>query len=218
MNLNVRNLTRMKIKVCGMKYPDNVKCLSSLPVDYMGFIFYPESLRYINELFPRQIKSIGKDILKVGVFVNEKKESLFHTIEKYKLEVIQLHGNETNKFCLDLIKSFPDVKIIKTFSISNYNDFHITKDYEGICDFFLFDTKSPQYGGTGKKFDWSLIDFYDGKIPFFLSGGISIEDVKKIKEMEHPKLYGIDINSKFEIEPGRKNVELIKKFIEEIKL
>ncbi|WP_055425516.1 phosphoribosylanthranilate isomerase [Apibacter mensalis] len=208
----------MKIKVCGMKYPDNIEHLSLLPVDYMGFIFYPKSLRYIAEVLPNRIHSITKDILRVGVFVNENKESLFHTIEKYRLEAIQLHGNETQKFCLDLIKNFPGIKVIKAFSISSPNDFCITEEYEGICDFFLFDTKSPQYGGTGKKFDWSLIDFYEGKIPFFLSGGISMEDVKKIKEIKHPKLYGLDLNSKFEIKPGIKDVELIKEFIEKIKL
>lgn len=207
----------MKIKVCGMKYPENIECLSLLPIDYMGFIFYPKSLRYVDDLLPKQIHLITKNILKVGVFVNEKKESLFHMIEKYKLELIQLHGNETYNFCLDLMKSFPGIKIIKAFSISNPNDFRVTKEYEGVCDFFLFDTKSPQYGGTGKKFDWSLIDLYEGEKPFFLSGGISMEDAKKINEIQHSKLYGLDLNSKFEIDAGIKNIELIKEFIEKIK-
>lgn len=206
----------MKIKVCGMKYPDNIEHLSLIPIDYMGFIFYPKSLRYIDKILPETILSQTKDILKVGVFVNEKIESLFNRIEKYKLDVIQLHGSEHPKYCSDLIKSFHNIKIIKAFNVSSPNDLHSTKEYNSVCDFFLFDTKSTQYGGSGKKFDWSLMDFYTGELPFFLSGGISIEDVDKIKEIKHPKLYGLDLNSKFELEPGRKNIELIKKFIEEI--
>lgn len=206
----------MKIKVCGMKYPDNIEHLSLIPIDYMGFIFYPKSLRYIDKILPETILSQTKDILRVGVFVNEKIESLFNRIEKYKLDVIQLHGLEHPKYCSDLIKSFPNIKIIKAFNVSSPNDLHSTKEYNSVCDFFLFDTKSTQYGGSGKKFDWSLMDFYTGELPFFLSGGISMEDVGKIKEIKHPKLYGLDLNSKFELEPGRKNIELIKKFIEEI--
>lgn len=206
----------MKIKVCGMKYPDNIEHLSLIPIDYMGFIFYPKSLRYIDKILPETILSQTKDILRVGVFVNEKIESLFNRIEKYKLDVIQLHGLEHPKYCSDLIKSFPNIKIIKAFNVLSPNDLHSTKEYNSVCDFFLFDTKSTQYGGSGKKFDWSLMDFYTGELPFFLSGGISIEDVDKIKEIKHPKLYGLDLNSKFELEPGRKNIELIKKFIEEI--
>ncbi|PQL92944.1 phosphoribosylanthranilate isomerase [Apibacter sp. wkB309] len=206
----------MKIKVCGMKYPDNIEHLSLIPIDYMGFIFYPKSLRYIDKILPETILSQTKDILRVGVFVNEKIELIFSRIEKYKLDVIQLHGSEHPKYCSDLLRSFPNIKIIKAFSISSPNDLHSTKEYNSVCDFFLFDTKSTQYGGSGKKFDWSLMDFYAGELPFFLSGGISMEDVGKIKEIKHPKLYGLDLNSKFEIEPGRKNIELIKEFIEEI--
>lgn len=206
----------MKIKVCGMKYPDNIEHLSLIPIDYMGFIFYPKSLRYIDKILPETILSQTKDILRVGVFVNEKIELIFSRIEKYKLDVIQLHGSEHPKYCSDLLRSFPNIKIIKAFSISSPNDLHSTKEYNSVCDFFLFDTKSTQYGGSGKKFDWSLMDFYTGELPFFLSGGISMEDVGKIKEIKHPKLYGLDLNSKFELEPGRKNIELIKEFIEEI--
>lgn len=206
----------MKIKVCGMKYPDNIEHLSLVPIDYMGFIFYPKSLRYMDKILPETILLQTKDILRVGVFVNEKIELIFNRIEKYKLDVIQLHGSEHPKYCSDLLRSFPNIKIIKAFSISSPNDLHSTKEYNSVCDFFLFDTKSTQYGGSGKKFDWSLMDFYTGELPFFLSGGISMEDVGKIKEIKHPKLYGLDLNSKFELEPGRKNIELIKEFIEEI--
>ena len=208
----------MKVKVCGMKHPDNIENLSLLPVDYMGFIFYPKSLRYVGELSPKLIHSSTTHMMKVGVFVNENQENLFNIVEKYDLNAIQLHGNETQMYCKNIVKNFPKINVIKAFSILGVNDLNLTKEYEEFCDFFLFDTKSQQYGGTGKKFDWSILNSYKGEKRFFLSGGISIEDVKKIKEIQHPKLYGLDINSNFEIEPGRKDIELVKQFIQQIKL
>lgn len=208
----------MKVKVCGMKHPDNIENLSLLPVDYMGFIFYPKSLRYVGELSPKLIHSSTTHMMKVGVFVNENQENLFNIVEKYDLNAIQLHGNETQMYCKNIIKNFPKINVIKAFSILGVNDLNLTKEYEEFCDFFLFDTKSQQYGGTGKKFDWSILNSYKGEKRFFLSGGISIEDVEKIKEIQHPKLYGLDINSNFEIEPGRKDIELVKQFIQQIKL
>ncbi|MCT6868586.1 phosphoribosylanthranilate isomerase [Apibacter sp.] len=208
----------MKVKVCGMKHPDNIENLSLLPVDYMGFIFYPKSLRYVGELSPKLIHSSTTHMMKVGVFVNENQENLFNIVEKYDLNAIQLHGNETQMYCKNIVKNFPKINVIKAFSILGVNDLNLTKEYEEFCDFFLFDTKSQQYGGTGKKFDWSILNSYKGEKRFFLSGGISIEDVEKIKEIQHPKLYGLDINSNFEIEPGRKDIELVKQFIQQIKL
>lgn len=208
----------MKVKVCGMKHPDNIENLSLLPVDYMGFIFYPKSLRYVGELSPKLIHSSTTYMMKVGVFVNENQENLFNIVEKYDLNAIQLHGNETQMYCKNIVKNFPKINVIKAFSILGVNDLNLTKEYEEFCDFFLFDTKSQQYGGTGKKFDWSILNSYKGEKRFFLSGGISIEDVEKIKEIQHPKLYGLDINSNFEIEPGRKDIELVKQFIQQIKL
>ena len=208
----------MKVKVCGMKHPDNIENLSLLPVDYMGFIFYPKSLRYVGELSPKLIHSSTTHMMKVGVFVNENQENLFNIVEKYDLNAIQLHGNETQMYCKNIVKNFPKIIVIKAFSILGVNDLNLTKEYEEFCDFFLFDTKSQQYGGTGKKFDWSILNSYKGEKRFFLSGGISIEDVEKIKEIQHPKLYGLDINSNFEIEPGRKDIELVKQFIQQIKL
>lgn len=207
----------MKIKVCGMKNPNNIEELSSLPINYMGFIFYPKSPRYIAGLKPEILNILSDSTKRVGVFVNEKVVSLFKTIEKYGLDAVQLHGNETPEYCEDLIETFPEITIIKALSISDIKDIEKTDEYEEVCDYFLFDTKTSQYGGSGQKFNWEILNSYKGNKPFFLSGGISIEDIEEIKNIQHPNLYGLDLNSKFESEPGLKDFHLLKKFIKKIK-
>lgn len=207
----------MKIKVCGMKNPNNIEELSSLSINYMGFIFYPKSPRYIAGLKPEILNILSDSTKRVGVFVNEKVASLFKTIEKYGLDAVQLHGNETPQYCEDLIETFPEITIIKALSISDIKDIEKTDEYEEVCDYFLFDTKTSQYGGSGQKFNWEILNSYKGNKPFFLSGGISIEDIDEIKNIQHPNLYGLDLNSKFESEPGLKDLYLVKKFIKKIK-
>ncbi|PQL91980.1 phosphoribosylanthranilate isomerase [Apibacter adventoris] len=207
----------MKIKVCGMKNPNNIEELSSLSINYMGFIFYPKSPRYIAGLKPEILNILSDSTKRVGVFVNEKVASLFKTIEKYGLDAVQLHGNETLQYCEDLIETFPEITIIKALSISDIKDIEKTDEYEEVCDYFLFDTKTSQYGGSGQKFNWEILNSYKGNKPFFLSGGISMEDIEEIKNIQHPNLYGLDLNSKFESEPGLKDLYLVKKFIKKIK-
>ncbi len=205
----------MKIKVCGMKYPDNIQELNKLSIDYMGMIFYEKSPRYIDYQLWQNVRDIhSSNIKRVGVFVNSTIDFIVEMIDKYKLDLIQLHGNESPSFCSELNKFIP---IIKAFSISEASDFEQTKAYEGLRGYFLFDTKTPQYGGSGKKFDWAILDAYDGDTPFFLSGGISAEDVEPIKAIKHPRLYGVDLNSKFEIEPGLKDIQLLDQFIKQLR-
>jgi len=209
----------MKLKICGLKYPQNISEIAALQPDYMGFIFYEKSPRfYENDVETGRAPSLQKHIKKVGVFVNETAEKILETIEKYGLDLVQLHGAETPEFCRNLKQKMQDVKIIKAINIENVLDIEKTKMYDNdCCDYFLFDTKTNLHGGSGQKFQWWTLDWYDGEIPFFLGGGISIDDVPKIKEIHHDMLYGIDINSRFEIEPALKDVEKVKQFLMEIK-
>lgn len=207
----------MKIKVCGMKNPDNIKELALLPIDLMGLIFYPKSPRYIGDLEPDALKLLPENIGRVGVFVNEEINKVDKAIIKYNLDYIQLHGNESLEYAEYLKQLHPKIKIIKAFSISEPSDFDNTQEYKNVADYFLFDTKTPRYGGSGQKFDWSILNEFQGNIPFFLSGGISHEDALLIRKLENNRMVGLDLNSKFENEPGLKNIELLHRFIKEIK-
>lgn len=205
----------MKIKVCGLKYGDNILEISKLNVDMMGFIFYRKSPRFIeNFLKPEIIERIPKKIEKIGVFVNSSIEEIKDAVFNYKLTGVQLHGNETPEEC-ELLKD--GVLVIKSFLINDNFDFNVLKAYQYCCDYFLFDTYSKDYGGSGKKFDWNLLKSYKLDTPFFLSGGISFDDAEMICNFSHPKFFGIDINSRFEIFPGLKDIEKIKKFINLLK-
>lgn len=200
----------MKIKVCGMKYPDNINELATLPIDMIGLIFYPKSPRFVDSLSCQSLPNIKK----VGVFVNANQNDIIDIAFRYGLDYIQLHGNESPEVC----RALRSVGIvIKAFSISVSADFEQTKEYDSVCDYFLFDTKTPYYGGSGQKFDWNILDSYKGNVPFLLSGGISPNDARSITSISHPQFEGIDLNSRFEVEPGRKNVELLRKFITEIR-
>ncbi|NDW19539.1 phosphoribosylanthranilate isomerase [Dysgonomonas sp. 216] len=199
-----------------MKYPDNIKELDKLSVDYIGFIFYEKSPRYAGLLSSLDLnQSLTKGKKRVGVFVNADRDFVLQTIDKYSLNVVQLHGNENT----DMVQSLKKHAVVfKAFSISEVDDLKKTESYNGVADYFLFDTKTSQHGGSGQKFDWSILEHYKGNTPFWLSGGISVEDVDEIKEINHPKLFGVDINSRFELEPGSKDIQLLKQFIKEIKL
>lgn len=208
----------MKIKVCGMKFSNNISDLCTLDIDMMGMIFYPKSARYVGNITKNEISEIHrytseKSIKKVGVFVNSSSENILKSVEEFKLDYVQLHGDETPDFCTSLKEYIP---IIKAFSISEEADFEPTILYEGICSFFLFDTKTSQYGGSGLKFDWSILGRYKGLTPFILSGGISAKDTEHIKDMEHPLFAGIDINSRFEIGPAIKDIDLLATFFKEL--
>jgi phosphoribosylanthranilate isomerase len=195
----------MKLKICGMKYPDNILEVGSLLPDYMGFIFWKKSARF----FDGQIPELPESIKKTGVFVNETAEFILEKIQSYDLKAIQLHGQESVAFCKELKnKIAQDIEIIKVFSIIDTFDFTLLKPFEPVCDYFLFDTKGKLPGGNGVTFDWTVLENYPSQKPFFLSGGIGLEELEAVKEILKTNLpiYAIDVNSKFEIEPGLKNI------------
>jgi len=206
----------MKIKVCGMRNPSNIDDLVKLKPDYIGFIFYPKSKRFIGEQIPDEIQSlIPVYIQKVGVFVDEPFDNLLEKFKNNKLDMIQLHGRELPGYCERLKKL--DIPVIKVFSVDASFDFETVKSYDPFCDYYLFDTASELRGGSGLKFDWKKLDQYKDDKPFFLSGGIKSTDVEEIKQITHNELYAIDVNSGFEIEPAIKDIPKLKSFIEELK-
>jgi len=204
----------LKVKVCGMKYPQNIETVSELNPDMMGFIFHPNSPRYVERLNTEVLKSIPESILKIGVFVNQKFVDTYLMVQRYKLNGVQLHGKEPVDYC----NSFKELNLVvlKAFSISDSSDFSFTIPYEGACDYFVFDTKTPAFGGSGNKFDWNILSDYKGDTPFILSGGISMDDVDDIKKIHHPKFAGVDINSKFEISPGMKSTMMVDSFVKQL--
>ena len=204
------------IKICGLKYPENIRQIVALQPDMIGLIFYPKSQRYVNN--PKDIAKlyIPSSIKKIGVFVNETKETILQKIKMYQLQGVQLHGDESPALCLSLKQQ--NLKVIKAFSISSDADFKKCTLYEGFADYFLFDTKTQGYGGSGEKFDWEFMNAYRGLTPFILSGGISPEDAEAIMSLKHARLAGIDLNSRFETSPGVKDVTLLKEFLRKIKV
>ncbi|MEP6806732.1 MAG: phosphoribosylanthranilate isomerase [Flavobacterium sp.] len=198
----------MKIKICGMKYPENIIEVGALLPDYMGFIFYEKSARYFNGTIPELIKTIKK----VGVFVNESVENIIEKINEHNLQAVQLHGEESVVFCEELKNKIDNkIEIIKVFSVGDDFNFDLLKPFESVCDYFLFDTKGKLPGGNGTTFDWKILKNYKSDKPFFLSGGIGLEEIAAIKNLKLP-VYAIDVNSRFEIEPGLKNKNLLTNF------
>ncbi|WP_431164891.1 phosphoribosylanthranilate isomerase [Tenacibaculum halocynthiae] len=202
----------MKLKVCGMKYVENIKQVVEVNPDYLGFIFYEKSQRNFEGIIPE----IPKSIKKVGVFVNEYLEILVSLIEEYKLEVVQLHGDESVAYIKELKKHLPKVKIIKVFGIKNEFEFKTLLPYEEYVDYFLFDTKGKERGGNGITFNWSVLKKYNSTKPYLLSGGIGLEEVNDVKAfLKTPQAkycVALDVNSKFETAPGKKSVGKLKRF------
>lgn len=219
---------RVRLKICGMKYQDNIKAVARLQPNYLGFIFHEESPRNFDGVIPELPKSIKK----VGVFVDKDLDFIKNKIDTFQLNAVQLHGNESPEFCKMLKKyghserseesqqelpaSTGTIEIIKVFSIKDKFDFSVLAPYEGVCDYFLFDTKGKLPGGNGYAFDWSVLTNYPSTKPFFLSGGIGLNDIDTflsfLRSHESKYCYAIDVNSKFEIEPGLKNIEKLEKF------
>jgi phosphoribosylanthranilate isomerase len=205
----------MKVKVCGMREPDNLKQVAALLPDFMGFIFYKGSKRYVEEkLTPELLESLPASIKKVGVFVNEDTETIKALAAKYQLDVIQLHGRETPKQCQELKSA--GLEVIKVFSVDDKFVFENTLLYERCCDYFLFDTKGKEYGGNGFPFDWELMKDNLSSKPYFLSGGINPDNIKFLNKVR-PAPYAIDVNSGYELEPGLKNVDQVKELIKLVK-
>lgn len=204
----------MFVKVCGMREPENIEKVAQLGVDMMGFIFYPKSPRFASQSVART--AADKNVCRVGVFVNESVELISDKILQFDLNAVQLHGNESRELCEQLHEQNGLLKVIKAISVSTAGDIQKYKEYVGAVDYFLFDTKCKTVGGSGQQFDWQVLENYDGDVPFILSGGIGPEDVERIRNFHHPKCIGIDLNSKFEMEPGLKDVEMLKTFLENI--
>ncbi len=202
-----------------MRDAENISELVKLNPDFIGFIFYNKSKRFVSD-FPEV--DIPNSIKKVGVFVNETIENITKIVIKYNLDIIQLHGDETPKYCANicnsiLLQEFKPLEIVKAFSVDKSFNFEETEKYKTYCNYFLFDTKGKNYGGTGIKFDWSILKNYRGNTPFFLSGGISKNDVESIRDFKHKMLFALDVNSGFEIEPGLKNIDDLKIFKQNLK-
>ena len=224
-----------------MRNTGNIRQVAELDIDMMGFIFWQKSSRYVRMISSKvgtmpdysseryhqlsdgkAIVNAGNKPKRVGVFVDDMPQNIVTRIYNYNLDYVQLHGNESIVMIDNLVKTVdPDIhkniKIIKALSITTPEDIDKYKEYEGHVDMFLFDTKCDTVGGSGKHFDWSLLERYDGNTPFLLSGGIGPNDVERVKNFHHPKCVGIDINSRFETEPAMKDVDLLRTFISQLK-
>ncbi len=217
----------MKLKICGIKYPENIKQVAILQPDYLGFIFYEKSKRNLKE----EIPEISEKIKKTGVFVNATIDFILEKVKKYQLKAVQLHGDESVDFCQNLLKTInnsakakkeKDVELFKVFLVGETFNFSLIKAYENVCDFFLFDTKGKERGGNGVVFNWELLKEYPSTKPYFLSGGIGLESVLDLKNFiksdASKYCYAIDVNSKFEIKPGLKDIEKLIKFKQNLEL
>ena len=215
--------TKLHLKVCGMGTAENILEVASLEPDYLGFIFFEGSPRN----FTGRIPPLPEKIKKTGVFVNASSEFILEKIRDFELQAVQLHGEESAEFCRHLISELKETEkteLIKVFSVKETFDFEKLRPYEGIADLFLFDTKGKNKGGNGLVFNWEILKNYPSATPFFLSGGIGLGEIDAIKDFvnylkingKSELLYGIDVNSKFEISPGLKSKKPLKKFKEEI--
>lgn len=194
------------IKVCGMRDTANIKAVAELAPDFMGFIFYRKSPRYVGEDFI--LPELPALIRKVGVFVNEPLDRLIQIAKKNNLDYIQLHSGESPEYCLEVKKH--GLQILKTFSIGSDFDFESLKPFNGLVDYFLFDTKGEGYGGLGIPFDWQLLEEYNLSTPFLIAGGVSNLNIGEIKKLSYPILKGVDVNSKYEISPALKDIEALE--------
>jgi len=198
-----------KLKICGMKTPENIADVVALAPDYMGFIFFPESKRFVANLDPEIIKSIPETIKTTGVFVDEDLDVVKKKISIYRLKSVQLHGNESPAYCAAL-QGISEV--IKAFGIDATFDFDKLDDYYDVTDYFLFDTKTPLHGGSGHVFNWRLLEKYQLVKPFFLSGGVGLENVSDLSRVNDERLYAVDVNSRFELSPGLKDISKLTDF------
>ena len=208
------------VKVCGMREADNIRKVEALGVDWIGFIFWPKSSRYVSQV-PSHMPTKCK---RVGVFVDASIGDVMTIAEQYQLDIIQLHGKESPSYITQLVSHLNSqlspvhCQLIKALNVATADDLEATKPYEGIVDYFLFDTKGKSVGGNGEKFDWSVLQHYQGPTPFLLSGGIGPDDADRVRAFQHTRCIGIDLNSRFELSPALKDVEKLKSFLEKVKM
>ena len=223
---------RIAIKVCGMRDGENIRQVAELGANYIGMIFWGKSPRNVTMISTHagiipdransQLSTFSSQFKRVGVFVDEMPQNIITRVVNYKLDVVQMHGHEQPTVIRNLRATLdPDIRaniqFWKAISISNRSDLDICKDYEDCVDAFVFDTKCACMGGSGQQFDWSVLADYNGEKPFLLSGGIGPDDAERIKAFHHPKCMGIDLNSRFETEPGLKDINKLKAFIQTIR-
>ena len=199
------------VKVCGMTEGENIRDIESLGVDLIGFIFYPGSPRYVREVPSYLPRRAGR----VGVFVDATREEILRRHDTFRFDYIQLHGSESPEFCSRL-REQDGLRVIKAFGIADEDVRNTVAGYESSCDLFLFDTKTPGHGGSGKRFDWSIMDDYEEKTHFILSGGLGLDTVQTLRSFIYPYLAGFDLNSCFETAPGIKDPELMEIFLENL--
>lgn len=208
----------MNTKVCGITQLKQLQQLDGLDIDFAGLIFYKDSPRYAGDkISAEDLKNSDFDLKKVGVFVNADYDEIMQVVEVYGLDVVQLHGDESPELCEELSE---EVEVIKAFKVkdSKVSIDEMVADYDEVCDYYLFDTASSELeGGTGKQFDWKLLTKAKIEKPFFLSGGIGVDDIAKVKAFKHPDYYAVDINSKVEKEPGVKDMALVLQFRQGLK-
>jgi phosphoribosylanthranilate isomerase len=212
-----------------MREGENIRQVAELGVNWIGMIFWDKSPRNVTMIptYAGIIPDRGSDIgsfkaKRVGVFVDEMPQNIITRVVNYKLDLVQLHGHETPTLIRNLRRTLdpdirPGVQFIKAISVGGCNDIAAYKDYADCVDYFLFDTKCPTVGGSGSQFDWSVLEAYDGDVPFLLSGGIGPDDAERVRNFHHPKCIGIDLNSRFETEPGLKDITKLKQFLEQLK-
>lgn len=206
----------MKIKVCGLRDAENITAVAALNPDFVGFIFYDQSPRFVGEdLNEEVVKAIPRSIRKIGVFVNASPDYILRNVKKYDFQYVQLHGNETPEYCRSLRNR--GISLIKAFRVDESFNFSMLNNYKAHCDFFLFDAKGDQPGGNGIAFDWSILSRYDDEKPFFISGGIGLENLDQLAQLKGMKLYGVDVNSQVETAPGVKDVAKVKELISRVR-
>ena len=211
-------MENLLIKVCGLRDATNIEAITALNPDMIGHIFYDKSLRFLEN----PIEVSNKNSRRIGVFVDASIKEIIDHVFDFELNGIQLHGNEDKAFVIDLIialaaNNIHKMLIIKALGIENQHDLAKANEFESFVNYILLDTKTPKHGGSGQKFDWSILKYYNCVTPFILSGGIDIADVEDILKIEHENFAGVDINSKFEIEPGIKDVEKVELFIKKLR-
>ena len=229
MNMNFINLVYnfypMNIKVCGMREPDNIQSILALKPAWIGFIRYPKSKRYAGEGTSQWVKlhpKLFQQTHKIGVYVHAQIRDIIKDVSTFGFQGIQLHGNESISYGMKLQKALLDaglqeVYLLRAFGIDAGFDFRTTEEWTPLARYFIFDTKTEKYGGSGKKFNWNCLESYQGNLPFLLSGGIGLEDVRDIHNIAHPRMAGVDINSRFESTPGRKDTAKLETFFKTIR-
>lgn len=200
-------MSKVKTKVCGLRDKENILEIIGLVPDYIGFIFYPKSARYAGDQDLEFIRALST-VKKVAVFVNASETEINNVLDSYPFDVVQLHGAESPTFC-ETIRS-KGVEVIKAFGLDDDFDFNQLTDYQSVVDYFLFDTKTVLHGGSGKRFDWKILEQYKANVPYFISGGIDEDAFREAKKIDDDRLYCIDINSKFELESGIKSIPRLK--------